>query len=428
MRTSSLLLLLAALFAGASCGSPAASGTSFFIDTSSNKARATRDMSVDFELRAGQTLVLALPHGSIRVQTAPDAKPNAKVRMSLSAPTQEQADEYLARFDFTAEAAANGQQLGLRGERVVIEKNGGRTEFYPSADVVLTLPEGVNVDLRTRSGDVDTSGALAAAELESAYGNVKLRGARGAVRAHSKSGNVTVSDVEGDLDAKSGYGVVNATNVRGRSIAVASSSGNVALTKSSADEIKVETRYGSVELEELRGSVVGKSSSGRVTAADLQGERLRLESGYGQVIAKNIEGALSASSSSGDVTVENGRGALAISSRYGALSARGVWSAVNAESSSGSVDVRALPGSTLSDEWRLKSGYGAVRLFAPADIACELDATTRYGEARCEFALTIEAGARAKNGELRGRVGAGGPRVTLHSASGDVGLLRHVDN
>jgi len=428
MRTSSILLALAALFAGASCGGPGGGGTSFFIDTSTNKARAEKNLSVDFELSSGQTLVLELPHGSIRVQTAPDAKPNAKVHLSLGAPTQEQADEYLARFDFTAEAASNGQQLGLRGERVVIEKNGGRTEYYPSADVVLTLPEGVNVDLRTQSGDVDTSGMLAAARLESAYGNVKLRGARGDVRAQSKSGNVAVFDVDGDLEAKSGYGLVNATKVRGRSIALSSSSGNVALSKSSADEITVETRYGSVELEALRGNIAGKSSSGRVTAADLQGERVRLESGYGQVLAKNIEGALSASSASGDVTVEDGRGALAIASRYGALSASGVWSAVSAESSSGSVEVRALPGSTLSDEWRLKSGYGAVRLFAPTDLACELDATTRYGEARCEFALTIEAGARAKNGELRGRVGAGGPRVTLHSASGDVGLLRHVDN
>ncbi|MCC7011437.1 MAG: DUF4097 family beta strand repeat protein [Planctomycetes bacterium] len=385
-------------------------------------ATAQRETELPLALSAGQKLELSTKTGSVVVRAGGAASPRARAKLTMNARDDEEARTALERFDVAAVETLDGWKLEVRGEPLVVHSGTQRIELTPRVDFELDLPAGVRLDARSGSGDLSATGALAATLLETNYGSIAADGVRGALTASTKSGAVRVARVEGDLEARSSYGSVEAADISGSKIVVASSSGNVALRGARAESINAETKYGSVEVRDARGALVAKSGSGNVTGEALEGATLLLHSNYGQIAVRGAKGALDLHSSSGNVRISEGEGALKAHSNYGALEAEGVWNSVQASSSSGTVAVRALGGSARTGEWSLSSGYGSVKLAVPDDFTCALDAVTNYGSASCAFPVTIEAGARSKDGRLVGQIGNGGPRVTLRSKSGDVVL------
>jgi DUF4097 and DUF4098 domain-containing protein YvlB len=391
------------------------------------EGRAEREIDVPLALVAGQKLAVATKHGDVVVRADASAPQSARAVLKMRARTDEEARLVLERFDVVATSTADGFELSVKGEPLVIESTFSRSELHPSVDFSISLPEGVALDARSGSGSVSASGALGATQLDSSYGAISADGVRGSLVASTKSGHVKVANIAGDVSARSSYGRVEVANVEGDSMSVTSSSGDVALENARAATHEVETKYGKVNVRNIAGKLVAKSSSGNVSGSDLEGATLSLRSNYGRVEVARAKGELEVHSSSGSVRVEASEGALKASSSYGSVEVDGVWSAVDATSSSGRVVVRAFPGSTLTHEWNVASGYGAVTLYVPSDFTCALEATTNYGGATCEFPLTIEAGTRAKDGRLVGQVGSGGALVKLHSKSGDVALKKLGD-
>jgi hypothetical protein len=184
-------------------------------------------------------------------------------------------------------------------------------------------------------------------------------------------------------------------------------SGNVAV-KANVTVIvpeRTETLVRTVSADVFVGGIAAGTSvttvSGRVTATGLDGD-VSLKSVSGDLEVQGVAGSVHANTVSGDLTISGGD--------PGEITARAVSGDVTFDLD----DVPDVQCTTVS-------GDVAVRL--PADAGLDLEAVTVSGRLETSFPDGLDAGKR----RLRGRIGGGGPGVTVRTTSGDVVVLRRRD-
>jgi DUF4097 and DUF4098 domain-containing protein YvlB len=384
--------------------------------------KATRAETASFEIAAGQTLAVDLGQGAIEVRTSTAGSPSIAATITAYGTTQEKANEALAATKLVVESTGDGPRIRLEGgsqEKSVFGAFSGGS--HASADLRISIPPGVKLDLSSGFGDIDAEGPFARAKAHSSYGAVKLKTIEGDVEATSSSGDVAVSGVRGQrLEVKSGYGKVLVSQCESARVDASTSSGDVRLEKVSGERVRATSGYGEIELEGIGGDVEVKSSSGNVRLREWKGSRAALSTSYGGIEVEKAEGAVEARSSSGDLRLRGVRGSLEAHSSYGSIRADGVFPELVLETSSGAVSARADAGSSAKVPWKLASSYGDVELALPGDFACDLDARTSYGKVEVEVPLALTPG-KAKQGGMttRGKMNGGGSKVEVLCKSGD---------
>jgi hypothetical protein len=384
---------------------------------------ATRQETHPLELASGKLLDIAVRHGSIRVTASTASTPSLSARLTASAGTQEKANQVLAEAKIDIQETGDGVRI-----RVLAEEGREKSLFGTfstggiEADLDLTVPEGVRLDVRSESGDVEGKGAFASSKIHSSYGSVRIRGVDGELEATSSSGDVTVSGTKGKkVLAKSSYGSVQLVDSESSEVDMHSSSGDVKLENVHGDRLRVGSSYGGVEMRRIGGELEAELSSGDVSLKDWSGKRASVVTKYGGVTAEHTSGALEAKSSSGEVQVRDHEGPLAAHSSYGEVHVDGVFTALEADSSSGDVVVQAKAGSRIDRGWKISSSYGSVQLVVPDGFGCHLDAKTSYGEVSVGLPIEPDAGAKKQSSHsARGNLNGGGGSVELRCKSGDV--------
>ena len=347
-----------------------------------------REETHALELASGQTLTLDGSSGDIRVSASRDGRSELRARIRAWGRTSEEAEAVLARYHVEVVNDASGARARLVGDPLALSEGSTKLRISADVDYEASVPEGTLLVAGTASGDIEARGPLAACRLDATYGNIEVEGVRGALEAHTSSGNVRAVRVECDeIELESDYGNVRVEEAAAERIVCESDSGDVDLESARAPSVQLATSYGSVEVRELTGDLHARSGSGNVRVHDVAG-KIDAESDYG------------------DVEVE------------------GVVTDLRAGTDSGDVRVRALPGSRVEQAWSLWSDYGAVVLHAPEDFACELDARTDYGAVESDFPIFSETSRRQRDSSIAGRVGDGGPSVTLRTSSGKVALKK----
>ncbi len=245
------------------------------------------------------------------------------------------------------------------------------------------------------------------------------------IQASASSGDIRVKGPVGRSQLDTSYGDVEAENVRG-GLEAHCGSGDVSAADLDEGDVTLQSGYGDISLERAGGRHVEcTSGSGDLEITDLRAETLALSTSYGDVRASQVAGDLQARSGTGDVRVSGLEGPLEAESSYGQIEIEGVLAELTARTGSGNVRVRAQPGSRIESGWSLSSSYGNVSLHVPEGFGCELDARTSYGSVDSDFSLLFEAGQRQDDSTLSGRIGNGGGTVRLTSGSGNVSLKRY---
>jgi DUF4097 and DUF4098 domain-containing protein YvlB len=175
----------------------------------------------------------------------------------------------------------------------------------------------------------------------------------------SRSGSVQAEDGPfGPSRLESSYGAVGIENVRGDVTAV-SKSGKVEVARVSEGSVDANSGYGSVAVSDVEGkSVTAKSSSGKVQVERLRVERATVESGYGAVSVRDVDAAreIDARSKSGSVVAESVKAdRIQLASGYGSIRVKQAQGDLGLETSSGSIsvdDVRSM--------LTAKTGYGSI--------------------------------------------------------------------
>lgn len=134
----------------------------------------------------------------------------------------------------------------------------------------IDLPEGVPVEIRAASGDIE------------------LKGAKGACRINATSGDVKVESLEGSLE-------------------VDTASGDVSIEKSNLSLLTVENKSGDVELKQVHGPITIRTASGDVRLEKCGGKSLAIDGVSGDIeveLDQPLDGAATIRTVNGLISVE----------------------------------------------------------------------------------------------------------------------------
>ena len=199
---------------------------------------------------------------------------------------------------------------------------------------------------------------------------------------------------ETEVDASVASGAQNIRDLRGP-VKVHAASGTIRVEKIDRDA-DISTASGSVTANDVGGDAQVSSASGNVTVSDVKGD-VRVKAISGVIRVSHPGGRVEGNTASGEVEIQDAA------------------NDVTAHAASGRVYVEGNPGA--QGYWNLKTASGGVQISVPSSANFHLSAEAVSGEIRTDIPIVIEEQGKHS---LRARVGNGGGRIEVHTASGEI--------
>lgn len=167
-----------------------------------------------------------------------------------------------------------------------------------------------------------------------------------------------------------------------------------------------------------------RTGDGAIAARDVAGS-IALRSGDGAIRTERVTGMLLVDTDDGAVVVQDLQGSLDLHTADGAVDVSGTLDAVRIETADGAVRLDARQGSTVSSEWTVRTGDGAISLRLPRELNADVDAYS--GDGRISIAGTASATPSRDDdrpAQVRTSIGRGGPPIRVHTGDGAITVTR----
>jgi len=265
----------------------------FVANVLGTRAELTHERQIELSLQSGGNLRIDNLMGSVRVVPVTTAEYRARADIRV-VDINEDAAAKLAdgvRVDFTGGSKpvlAVTIPPRLQGQSVTI-------------DLTVTVPDRMNLDVKTSFGDVDIQDIEGDLHLDTRHGNVRLADLVGDLKAFSQFGILEGSRLEGDVQIRgnhlgveldtvtgtvevdTGFQEVNLANIKG-SVEVKTEHGPTIL-ENIAGDVSVVSSYAAVDIDQVEGTVDLETSHGRVTfAADQVDADVDITNEYGDIV------------------------------------------------------------------------------------------------------------------------------------------------
>jgi DUF4097 and DUF4098 domain-containing protein YvlB len=183
--------------------------------------------------------------------------------------------------------------------------------------------------------------------------------------------------------------------------------------------VRTHSGSGNQSVEGIKGNVDLEAGSGDMELTRLTGE-LRFQTGSGNVRGHQLSGPARVKAGSGDIEVEEvGTGDIDIRTGSGNITVNGVNGGLSAEAGSGDIRGNGTPKSL----WNVRTGSGNVDLRVPSEVGFNVDISSNSGTVVVDHPVTTTVQGRVQERKsVVGKVGNGGPTVSVHTGSGDVRL------
>ncbi len=194
----------------------------------------------------GDRVVVVARAGTLRIEGRPGLR-EVRVRARACASSA----QLLERL--TLETGRSGSEIRVEAARV--ESAGFRFpgRWYASLDMVIEVPQGVEMDVEDGSGEAEISGT-GALRLRDGSGEVVLRDIRGSIEVRDGSGEVTIEGVDGDVTVVDGSGELTIRRVTG-SVTLRDGSGDIRVVDVGGDLTVSADGSGSLEHRDVRGRI-----------------------------------------------------------------------------------------------------------------------------------------------------------------------------
>lgn len=164
------------------------------------------------------------------------------------------------------------------------------------------------------------------------------------------------------------------------------------------------------------------SNDGSLSVIRVSG-RIDLRTSDGNVHATETDGKLTAHSSDGTIELENVSGQVDVETSDGSMRISGTPSSLHARTGDGAAVLRVRDGARLAEDWLVETEDGSISVELPAGLDADLDADPGDdGHVRNHLSLTNVTGGTNDEPRLRGRLGAGGHRLTVRTGDGTITL------
>lgn len=231
------------------------------------------------------TLRIRNTSGEIRLETAEGEETTVELE-ALRNDDVSQAAVEAARVDLRERAGGHELRVEIP-ERGSTSKLGFLFSRSPEVLVRVTSPPGADLQVQTRSADLDARGRFGSAEIETTSGDIEIVELSGDLRLRDVSGDAHIGHI-------------------GRNAEIQTVSGDVT----------VEAGEGAVTLQSVSGDLTVRAAGGPVTLNSVSGDQRAEGAGNGPVSAQSVSGDIrigirpgvrvwiDAASRSGDVTSE----------------------------------------------------------------------------------------------------------------------------
>ena len=151
--------------------------------------------------------------------------------------------------------------------------------------------------------------------------------------------------------------------------------------------------------------------------------KLTTQTGDGSINVEEVNGTINLRSGDGSIRATRLAGDVTARTEDGSIHLEGTMAALRAETGDGSVVIEAGEGSVMKSDWDVSTGDGSIVFRVPGTFNADIDASSRDGSVRGE--LTGLEQQRTDNGReaLKGRLGSGGHLVTLRSGDGSIRVV-----
>lgn len=157
---------------------------------------------------------------------------------------------------------ADDFRIEQRGDVIVVAPERGMRRWFGGADIDVEVPAGATLDLRTTSGDIIVTVAVAEMAATVASGDVRAGAVGRTAIIHSASGDVFVDEIGERAEVTTASGAVRIGGV-GRDLAVTSAGGDVWVDHI-GESATVKTASGNVS--------IGRFDGGDLRVATLSGD------------------------------------------------------------------------------------------------------------------------------------------------------------
>ena len=250
------------------------------------------------------------------------------------------------------------------------------------ADLTVQVPHDAALTIRSSHGDVQLEELRGALNVMARDGDVKLTALRGPVHLETQDDNATITahSIAGEFTLNGRSGDINLSDIDGA----------VALHGDF---------FGTTHLERIRGAVHFQSSFTDFACAAIPGD-LNVE-GRSDLDAHRLEGPVTIITTNRNLTLDGVRGGGTVDDRNGSITL-------------------SLAGPL--EPLHVSDANGTVEVSVAADRGFALDARTENGQIENDFGLGANRSGTTTT--LQGRVGSGGPAVTLQTTQGDITVRR----
>jgi hypothetical protein len=271
-----------------------------------------------------------------------------------------------------------------QGDRLLIRTNQDRAQDsnHISDDLEVTVPRGMTVEARGRTGDIEVNEVAGDVEVVTNRADVRLSHIGGNARLEvGHSDVIRAIDVKGKLDLQGRGSDVNLENVAG--------------------QVTVNGAYsGALEFKNLAKPLQFEGAFN--TELHVQAVPGRLNMDRGEVTASGLTGPVRLVTRSRDVKLEQFTQSLELETEHGDVELQPAFPVP-------SIDAR--------------SGFGRIDLVLPSKSVFDLQATAERGEVVNDFGPPIEKEVEGRRATLKGKVGDG-PAIRITANRGSVSVRK----
>lgn len=166
-------------------------------------------------------------------------------------------NEVKVTVEFTFDEDDYEPTFEQRGDVLDIEEEFRRSRWTRGyAEWTLEIPDGLELEFKTGSGNIEVSGVDVELRSNTGSGNIEVDKVNGEVRANTGSGNISFRDIEGRMDANTGSGSIRIDNAKGDA-SFNTGSGNIRV-REIVGELGFNTGSGNIQV--LEATITGSSS------------------------------------------------------------------------------------------------------------------------------------------------------------------------
>lgn len=182
--------------------------------------------------------------------------------------------------------------------------------------------------------------------------------------------------------------------------------------------VRVETRGGSIAVEDLRGTADVNTSGGSLYFENIEGP-LRGKTSGGRIEVLGCKGDTDIKTSGGGIEIEGVTGGVVAHTSGGSISVEDVTGQFDASTSGGSISAKIREQPT--GDCRLVTSGGSINIYLAESIAVNLDAKTSGGRVSSDFGRQSKYGKRRKS-SVRTEINGGGPELYLRTSAGSINI------